>query len=117
MEHFYCRDLFFSAPFQSIFVGGSNECAEQRMRLQWLRLELGMKLATNKVWMVREFHHFYISPVGCRTRNSQSRRDHRLFIFAVEFVTMTVTLADLKLSINRVCERVRFNLARPRSQP
>jgi hypothetical protein len=41
----------------------------------------------------------------------------RLFVFAVEFVTMAVALADLVLAIGFVRQRVRLHLAGPRAQP
>ena len=67
--------------------------------------------------VIGKFHHLDVSPVGSRARDAQSRRDHRLFIFAIELITMPVAFANLKLSVNSVRQRARLNLAGPRSQP
>ena len=66
------------------------------MRLQRLRLELRMELAPDKVRMIRQLHHLHVSPVRRRSGNPQAGRNHRLFVFAIEFVTMPVPLADLQ---------------------
>src|SRR5664279_4339488 len=76
-----------------------------------------MELAPNKMWMIRQFHHLHVSPIRRRSRNSQPRGRHRLFILAVELITMPVPLADLQLPVNRMRQRVRLNLAWPRAQP
>src|ERR1700676_1019392 len=86
------------------------------MRLKRLRFELGMKLAAHEVRMVRQFHHFDISPIRCRTGNAQTRGNHWLFVFPIEFVAMAVTLADLKLAVDFVCQRGGLNFAGPGSQ-
>src|SRR5579872_3304312 len=87
------------------------------MRLQRFRLELGMELAPNKMRMVRKLNHLYISPVRSRPGNPQPARRQGLFILAVEFITMPMALADLKLPIDFMRQSSRLNLARPRPQP
>src|SRR5579872_1823531 len=87
------------------------------MRLQRFRLELGMELAPNKMRMVRKLNHLYISPVRSRPGNPQPARRQGLFILAVEFITMPVALADLKLSINFMRQSSRLDFASPSSQP
>src|SRR5712671_4633120 len=87
------------------------------MRLERLRLELRMELAPNEMRMIWQLHHLYVSSIWSRPRDAQPRRDHRLFILAIEFVAMAVAFADLKLAIDLVRQRVRLNLASPRPQP
>src|ERR1700693_3702371 len=93
-----------------------DERAEQRMRLQRLRLELGMKLASDEMRMIRQSHNLNVSSVGRRAGDVQPSRHHRLFVLAVEFVTMAVALADLELAINLVRQRIKLNLASPCAQ-
>src|SRR5258706_2616397 len=117
MEHFYRRSFLFGTSLRAMLIRRRDECAEQRMRLQRLRLELGMELAADEMRMVRQFYHFDVSPVGRRTRNPQPSRHHRLFVFTIEFVAMAVALADFELAVDLTCQRVGVNLASPRSQP
>src|SRR5277367_2677361 len=87
------------------------------MRLQRLRLEFRMELTADEMRMIGEFDHFDVSSVRGRTRNLHSRRNHRLFVFAIELVAMAVTFADFELAVNCMRESVRLNLAGPRTQP
>src|SRR5271155_6070330 len=86
------------------------------MRLQRLRFELGMELATDEMRMVWQFDHLDVSTVGSRTGDSQPRRHHGLLVFAIEFVAMAVALADFKFAVDLVGQGVGFNLASPRAQ-
>src|SRR5882672_9306733 len=116
MKHLYRRRLFLRPTLRAELVRCRDERTEQRMRLQRLRLELRMELATDKMGMVRQFDHLDVSPVGRRTGNSQPRRHHRLFVFAIELIAMAVALADLQLAINLLRQRVGLDLTGPRSQ-
>src|SRR6266849_2823966 len=64
MEHLNSGNFLLRPPFLSMFVCRAHKCSEQRMRLQRLRFELGMKLAANEMRMVRQFHHLHISTIG-----------------------------------------------------
>src|ERR1035441_10644997 len=86
------------------------------MRLQRLRLELRMELAPDEMRVIRKFHHLDVSAVGRSPGNSHPCRHHWLFVFTIEFVAMTVALADLELAVNLMCQRVGFNLASPCAQ-
>src|SRR2546425_4691782 len=86
------------------------------MRLQRLRLELRMELATNKMRMPRNLYHLDISAVRSRSRNFQAAGNHRLFVFAIEFVAMPVPLTNFCLAVNPKRQSVRLDLARPRAQ-
>src|ERR1022692_891469 len=116
MKHLDRRTLFPGPPFRAMLVRRRDERAEQRMRFQRLRLELGMKLASDEMRMIRQFHDLDISSVGRRAGDAQPGRHHRLFIFAIEFVTMAVALADLELAVDLVRQRVGLNLASPCAQ-
>src|SRR5713226_8180304 len=80
MKHLYRRSFFLGPPLRAMLVRRRNERAEQRMRLQRLRLELGMELAADEMRMVRQLDHLNVSAVGRRTGNSQPRRHHRLLV-------------------------------------
>src|SRR5579862_1239353 len=86
------------------------------MRLQWLRLELRVKLAADKMWMVGEFNNLHVSSIRSRTGDAQSRGDHRLFIFPVKFVAMAMALADFKLAVNLMRQGTGLYLASPRTE-
>src|SRR3984957_14268634 len=117
VEHFYCCRFLLGTPFQPMLIRGPHKPAEQRMRLQRLRLEFRMKLAADEVRMIGEFHHLNVSPVQRRPRDAQSSSHHGLLVLAVELVAMPVPLADFQLPVDLVCQRVGFDLARPSSQP
>jgi hypothetical protein len=50
---------FSNRPVMDVIMASGNESFEQRMRLVWLALELGMKLARNIKWMVLQFDHLH----------------------------------------------------------
>src|SRR5436190_156185 len=83
------------------------------MRLQRLRFELRMKLAANKMWMAGNLDHFDVRAIRSRPGDSQPAGNHRVFIFTVELVAVTMAFADFGLRINLVRQRVGLNLARP----
>src|SRR5258708_26304538 len=116
MKHFHVRRFLSCAALRSMLIGSTYKCTEQWMRLQRLRLEFRMKLASDEVWMIGQLHHLHVSAVGSRPRNPQSRCDHRFFVFSIEFVAMPVPLADFDLAVNLVGQRVRLDLARPGAQ-
>src|SRR5438034_10902553 len=87
------------------------------MRLQWLRLELRMKLAAYEMRVIGQLDHLDVGAVWGRAGNSQSACRQRAFVFPVKLVAMSLALADFKLSINSVCQSARINLAGPGSQP
>src|ERR1700683_2503503 len=64
MKHFYCCRLFLCPPLRAVLIDSRNERAKERMRLQRLRFEFGMKLATDEMRMVRQFDHLDVSSVG-----------------------------------------------------
>src|SRR3984885_6811947 len=117
VEHLDSRRFFLCAPLHSILIRCANECAEQRMWLEWLRLELRMELAADEMRMVRQFDHLHVGPARSGSGNTQSCRRHGFFVLAIEFVAMPVTFADLRLPVNLVRERAGLDLARPRAQP
>ena len=65
------------------------------MRLQRLRLELGMKLAAQKVRMPRQLHNLNISRIGCGAADAQAAAGQQRFVLAVKLVAVPVALADL----------------------
>src|SRR5581483_11342193 len=100
----------------SVLMGRLDKRREQRMRLQRLRLELGMELAAQEVRMVRDLHNLHVRPIRRRPRDLQPRGGQRLFVLAVELVTVPMTFADLLRAISLRRQRSRLQLARPRAQ-
>src|SRR5580704_11536760 len=117
MEHLDLGCRLVSPALQAMLVSGSYKNLEQRMWLQRFRLELGMKLASDKMRMVRKLDDLHISSIRRRPRYSQPACRQSFLILAVEFVTMPVPLADLKLAINPMRQSSRLKLASPRAQP
>src|SRR5208337_210770 len=117
VEHFHLRGLFFRPPLQPMLIRRAHKRSKQRMRLQRLRLKLRMKLAADEVRVIGQLDHLDISSVRCGPGNPQARSRERVFVFAVEFITVPVALADLKLAIDPVRQGSRLDFARPRAQP
>src|SRR5712692_4322569 len=86
MEHFNGARLSRQPPLQPVRIRRTDEFLEQRMRLQRLRLELGMELASDEVRVIGQLNHFDVGSVRGRPRDPQSRRYQGLLILAVEFV-------------------------------
>src|SRR5882757_8612109 len=99
-----------------MLISSPNKRPKQRMRLQRLRLELRMKLAPDKMWMLRNLDHFNVSPIRSRSRNPQPASNHRVFVFAIELVTMPMALADFSLAIDLVSQCASLNFARPSAE-
>src|ERR1700739_4612254 len=117
VEHFYLGRLSLRTPVQPVLISRAPKRAEQRMRLQRLRLELWMELAADEMRMVRQLHHLYVGSIRRGSRNLQSRRRHWLFILTIEFIAVPVALADFRLPVNAIGQRARLDLARPGAQP
>src|SRR5215470_816909 len=87
------------------------------MRLERLRLEFRMELASEEPRMLGRLDNLHVISVRRASRNLQSRCHQRFFEVAVEFVAMSVALADFELAIRLVRKRSRLEFARPRAQP
>src|SRR5579885_2797828 len=87
------------ATLASILVRRLDEFAEERMRLEWLRLEFRVELAAEEVRMVRNLKDLDVSSVRRGSGNAKSSAGEQRFVLAIEFVAMTMTLADLRLAI------------------
>src|SRR5664279_744366 len=86
------------------------------MRFQRLRFEFRVELASQEEGMVRQFDDLDIGAVGRRSTDAQSRSGERSLVFAIEFVAMAVTLADLGLLVSLVGQGAGFDLASPSAQ-
>ena len=86
-----------------VLVAGYYELAEEGMRLEWLRLELGVELAAEKVRVTGDLDDFYVRRVGSGSAQEQAATSEESFILAVELVAMTVALADLRGSAIGLC--------------
>src|SRR5437870_644370 len=63
-EHFDFRGLFIRAALHAVLVRSADECLEQRMRLERLRLELRVELAADEVGVIGNFDHLHVGAVG-----------------------------------------------------
>ena len=83
------------------------------MRLERLRLELGMELAPQKERVIAQLDDLHIRRIGSRPRDLQPSSRQQRLVFAIEFVTVTVTFADLRLSIRLVLPASRDSARTP----
>ena len=74
------------------------------MRFHRFGLELGMELAAQKPGMVGQFANFDIGAVGRFAGNAQPGLLQRSFVFAVEFVAVTVAFVDFRLAVGAARE-------------
>src|SRR5687767_4276284 len=94
----------------------SYKRAEQRMRLERFRLEFGVELAAQEPRMVRQFADLDIDSIGSLPGQAQTMAGEDLFVFAVEFVTMAVPLADGIHTVGGAGETTRRQFARISAQ-
>ena len=52
MEHLDLGCYFVRTALKATLVSGSHKSSEQRMRLKWLRFELGVELTADEVRMI-----------------------------------------------------------------
>src|SRR5215471_17953826 len=98
-----------SAPCRflvAVHQGRADECPEQRVRLQRLRLEFGMELAAQVPGMIRQFADFYVNTIGSLACETQSMLLQHGFVLAVEFVAMPMPLTDLTGAVGFARETV-----------
>src|SRR3954469_21266249 len=86
------------------------------MRLQRLRLEFRMELASDKERVLGDLDHLDVGSVGRRAGNAQAPAGEHSFVLAVEFVTMTMALADLEVAVDALRQSFGLDLARPSAQ-
>src|SRR3954447_14332607 len=101
---------------QLVPVACLDESREQRMRLQRLRLELGVELHGDVPGMRRELEDLDELAVERAADDLESALGQRLLIQAVEFVPMTMALVDHVAAVERVRTGARTKLARIRTQ-
>src|SRR3954453_6598345 len=110
MEMLQLRRLFLVLAPQPVLIRRPDEAAEQRMRLQRLRLELRMELAADEEWMLGDLDHLDVSPIGGRAGDAQAAAGEHGFVLAVELVAMAMALAYLEVAIDALRQRVRLDL-------
>ena len=67
--------------------------------------------------MLRRFDDFHVFAVGRAAGDAKSGIGQRLFVLAVELVTVPVPLADFGGAVSAECGGISLDLARPRAQP
>src|SRR5882762_7081478 len=80
-------------------LAGTDEAPEEWMGEHRLRLELGMELTGQEIRVVRDLHDLHEAAVGCFAAHPQPFLDHGVEVLPVHLVSMTVTLADLRLAV------------------
>src|SRR5579871_5831210 len=93
------RALLISAhaqPPAPIFQARADERAEERMRLQRLRFEFRVELASEEPRMVRHFHDFNVHTIRRAARNAETSACERLVKFAIKFVPMSMALGNFR---------------------
>ena len=116
VEHFQFGRSFFGSPLEAVLVSRANEALEHGMRFQRLGLELRVELAADEMRVIRKFDHFHISSVRRRTGDLESSSGQCAFVFTVEFITVAMAFADLKLAIDLVGQSTRLDFAGPGAQ-
>src|SRR5579859_1716653 len=101
----------------ALLVSGANKRSKQRMRLERLGFELGMKLAAQIPRMISDLADLDVGAIGSLAGNPQTGRCQNLLIFAIELVAVTMPLADLRRAISLVREAAFHQQAWPRAQP
>ena len=93
------RGLFLVFAPQPIFVTGADETGEERMWLQWFRLELRVELAAQEVRVIHYLDDLNVGAVRRCAGDTHARASEHSFIFAIEFIAVPVTLANLSCTI------------------
>src|SRR5690349_19645097 len=90
---------------------GADERAEQRVRLERFGFEFGMELTAEIPRMIFQLTNFDVDGVGSFTCEAQAVALEDVLIFAIEFVTMPMALADFGLAISRARDAAVSQLA------
>ena len=86
------------------------------MRLQRLRFELGVELASEEVGMVGDLDDLDVGSVGGGAGNLQAGAGEQLLVFAIELVAVTMAFADLGGAVGTMGERSGLQFAGPRTE-
>src|SRR5437870_3431694 len=86
------------------------------MRLHRFRFELRMKLAPQVPGMVAKLANLHVDSVRSLASNAEAVLRQNRLVFAIEFVAVTMTLADLESSVGGARETPFGQIARVGSQ-
>src|ERR1700722_7124568 len=81
------------------FVRRRDKGGEQWMRLEGFGFELGMELAAEKPGMIGDLANLDVPRIRRLPGDAESAGRQNLLVLAIEFVTVTMALADLGLTI------------------
>src|SRR3989442_13083892 len=96
-----------------VLAGGVDKRLEQRVGREGARLELGMELATHEPRVVADLDNLDVSAIRRVARNGEAVSRQRLFVFAVEFVAVTVPLRDFERPVGLVRDRTGLHARGP----
>src|SRR5262249_43879937 len=100
-----------------VAVAGLDESGEERVRLERLRLELGVELHSDVPRMRGQLDDLDELAVERAADDLQPLVGQRLLEQAVELVAVAVAFVDHVAAVQRVRRRARLQLARVRSEP
>ena len=82
----------------------ADEVAEQGVWAERLRPEFGVKLYSDEPRMIGELNHLDKLPVGRTPRNSKAMLAELVLELSIEFVPVSVALADQLIAIDPMGE-------------
>jgi len=85
-----------------VFEGGAYEGCEERVRLERLGLELGVKLAAEKPRMLGGFDDLDVIFVGGAAGDEQAGVGQSFLVVAIEFVAVAVAFADFRFAVGAI---------------
>ncbi len=87
------------------------------MRIERPWFEFRMELASKKPRVILDFDYFNKAVLRIFPGENKARFRENIFIFRIEFVSVAVTLIDIKLSVDFFCEWAFFQSALILAQP
>src|SRR5512141_182868 len=115
-ELFFVRVAGYVGLRSTIVVAGLDEAHEERVGLEWLRLELRVELTAEEVRVIGDLDDLDVSPIGCSSGDPKSGAREQRFVLAIELIAVTMAFADLRLAVSGLRHGIRLQLAGPRAQ-
>src|SRR5271165_3921896 len=112
-ELLHCHAVSVSPYRNTVCIRSLDEGRKQGMRLQGLRLELRVELATQEEWVAGYFNNLNVGSIRRGPRNSQTAGGKGALIFAVELIAVPMAFADLGLPVRVLGERAVLQAAGP----
>src|ERR1700721_3668214 len=111
-----CRRRCCCILLRPIGVAGGDEGAEERMRLERLGFELGVKLAAEEEGMLGQLDDLDIGRVRRSASDAQTGAGEQRLVFAIEFVTGAMAFGNFGAAVGLCGFRPGFEEAGPRAK-